>query len=83
MKRLVNTGFKIGLAKFPFFCLFVCLCLGVALPVQLHPQTLSLSTPTNINHASFGTSCIQSRNLSWLCYALDTCGARNLVLFCS
>ena len=31
-------------------------CLGVALLFQLHPQTLSLTIPTNINHASFGTS---------------------------
>ena len=34
--------------------------LGVALPCQLHPQTLLMSTPTNNNHADFGTSCIQS-----------------------
>ena len=38
----------------------------------LDPQTLSLSTPMNINHADLRTSCIQSRNLSCLCYAIDT-----------
>ena len=38
--------------------------LGVALPFQSHHPTLTLLTPTNINHVSLATSCTQSCNLS-------------------